>query len=173
MDEMVFETSCGDITYPGYRSINNDDYNQHKYPGTIPLIYNLKSNATLDGQIHAAAYAMLNSGRVIFLAREQEVKNKLLATKKGQAMSFEKRTKRLMPHQMTTLLFAEMCNLRLKQTGTLDVRLEQINTNMGKDKWSALEYGLYRLKQLEDDYILKNKKKSRKNRKLAFFTSGR
>lgn len=111
MDEMVFETSCGDITYPGYRSINNDDYNQHKYPGTIPLIYNLKSNATLDGQIHAAAYAMLNSGRVIFLAREQEVKNKLLATKKGQAMSFEKRTKRLMPHQMTTLLFAEMVKL--------------------------------------------------------------
>lgn len=111
MDEMVFETPCGDITYPGYRSVNNDDYNQHKYPGTIPLIYNLKSNATLDGQIHAAAYAMLNSGRVIFLAREQEVKNKLLATKKGQAMSFEKRTQRLMPHQMTTLLFNEMVKL--------------------------------------------------------------
>lgn len=173
MDMMVFETNCGDITYPGYCSINDSDYDKRKYPGTIPLIYNLKSNSTLDAQIHATAYSTLSSGKVNFLAREQEVKNKLLATKKGQKMSFEKRVERLIPHEMTTRLFEEMCNLRLKQTGTNDVRLEQINTNMGKDKWSALEYGLYRLKILEDDYILKNKKKSRKNRKLMFYTTGR
>nr|DAH17870.1 MAG TPA: Terminase large subunit [Caudoviricetes sp.] len=173
MDEMVFETPCGDITYPGYHSVNNDDYSQRKYPGSIPLIYNLKSNGTLDSQIHAAAYAMLNSGKVIFLTREQEAKNKLLATQAGQKMTLEKRARRLMPHELTTRLFEELTNLRLKQTGSNDVRLERINTNMGKDKWSALEYGLYRLKQMEDDYILKTKKNKRGKRKLAFFTAGR
>jgi hypothetical protein len=74
-----------------------------------------------------------------------------MSTKVGQKMSVVERAKRLMPHEMTTKLFEEMANLRIKPTGNaLDVNLEQINTRFGKDKFSSFEYGLWRLKELEE-----------------------
>jgi hypothetical protein len=40
-------------------------------------------------------------------------------------MSLRERVERLMPHEMTTKLFEEMANLRLKRGGTgLDIVLE-------------------------------------------------
>jgi hypothetical protein len=80
-----------------------------------------------------------------------------------------------MPHEMTTKLFEEMSNLRLKRTGvSLEVVLERINSRYPKDKFSSFEYGLYRIKELEEDYY---KKKQRRglagSRKLVFFTGGK
>lgn len=97
-----------------------------------------------------------------------------MATKNGQRMTTEQRVKRLMPHEMTTRLFEEMANLRLKRTGAgLDIALEQINTRFPKDKYSAFAYGLWRIKELEEEGF---KKKRRRNslgqRKLTFFTGG-
>ena len=131
----------------------------------------MKSNNTLDSKIHANCYTMINSGRVLFLAREQEIKNKLLATKVGQKMKLEQRTKRLYPHEITTRLFEEMANLKLKQVGAgLDLKLEQINTHMGKDKFSSLEYGLYRIKEIEEEFYKKKRRKSKGKRTLTFYT---
>jgi hypothetical protein len=49
----------------------------------------------------------------------------LLSTKKGQKMSSEQRIKRLMPHEMTTKLFEEMANLRLKKSSaSMEIVLE-------------------------------------------------
>ena len=79
----------------------------------------------------------------------------------------EKRVARLLPHEMTTRLFEEMANLRLKGVGN-DIKLEQINTNMIKDKFSAFEYGLWRIKELEEEYYKKIRKKSGQ-RKLFFY----
>jgi hypothetical protein len=73
-----------------------------------------------------------------------------MSTKIGQKMKPEERTMRLMPHEMTTRLFEEMANLRLKQTGSsTDTNLEQINSRFGKDKFSSFEYGLWRLNDIE------------------------
>ena len=53
-------------------------------------------------------------------------------------MSVEQRVLRLMPHELTTKLFEEMANLRLKRAGaSLDIVLEQINSRYPKDKYSA------------------------------------
>ena len=172
MDFMVLPTVGPDGVYPAYCAINDDDYSQKKYPDAIPLIYSIKSNNTLDGKIHANCYTMLNSGRVVFLAREQEIKNKLLATQVGQKMNLEQRAKRLYPHEITTRLFEEIANLRLKQAGAgLDIKLEQVNTHLGKDKFSSLEYGLWRIREIEEEYYKKKRKQSqRKGRKLTFYT---
>ena len=62
-------------------------------------------------------------------------------------MGFEKRIMRLMPHELTTKLFDEMANLRLKRTG-LDITLEQINSRFPKDKYSAFAYGQWRIKEV-------------------------
>jgi len=60
---------------------------------------------------------------VRFLISEQDARAALLATKVGQKMALEDRVKRLMPHELTTKLFEEMSNLRLRKNG-LDIVLE-------------------------------------------------
>lgn len=171
MDFMVKPTITKDGVYPAYCAINDDEYNKKLYPDAIPLVYSMKSNSALDSKIHANCYTMINSGRVYFLAREQEIKNKLLSTKTGQKMKLEQRMKRLYPHEITTRLFEEMANLRLKQVGSgLDLKLEQINTHMGKDKFSSLEYGLWRIKEIEEEYYKKQRRKSKGKRTLTFYT---
>ena len=65
-----------------------------------------------------------------------------------------------MPHEMTTKLFEEMANLRLRRTGvSLDIVLEQINARYPKDKYSAFAYGLWRIKELEEE---QNKRRRRR-----------
>ena len=51
-----------------------------------------------------------------------------------------------------------MSNLSLKSNAGLDIKLEQIRTHKTKDKFSAFEYGLWRIKELEDQIIKKNRK---------------
>jgi hypothetical protein len=137
------------------------------YPSNVPLIYGIKASASLQPQIDSNCYAKVFSGRVKFLVREQEIKSRLMESKTGQKMKIEKRVARLLPHEMTTRLFEEMANLRLKGVGN-DIKLEQINTNMNKDKFSSFEYGLWRIKEIEEEYYKKIRKKSSK-RKLFFY----
>ena len=105
--------------------------------------------------------------------KEQEAKNRLLSTKVGQKLSVESRIVRLMPHEMTTKLFEEMANLRLKKTGNgMDINLEQINTRYLKDKFSSLEYGLWRIKEIEEEEKKSWRKRANATRKLVFYTRG-
>ena len=89
-------------------------------------------------------------------------------------MTLEERVKRLMPHELTTKLFEEMSNLRLRKNG-LDIVLEQINARFPKDKYSAFAYGLWRIKELEEEAFKKKRRydSTGKKRKLVFFTEGR
>ena len=130
------------------------------------------ANGPLNSKIHSNAYTRLNSGMVRFLISEQEARTSLLSTEKGKKMSFEKRVKRIMPHELTTKLFEEMSNLRLKRTG-LDIALEQINARFPKDKYSALAYGLWRIKELEEEAYKKvTRRGGTRKRQLVFFTGG-
>ena len=73
---------------------------------------------------------------------------------------------------MTTKLFEEMSNLRLKRSG-LDITLERINSRFPKDKYSAFAYGLWRIKELEEQAFSRQKRKSSLDkRQLVFFTGG-
>lgn len=71
-------------------------------------MYGIKASSSLKSKINGNAYSRLHSGLVRFLISEQEAKSALLATKTGQKMPFEKRIKRLLPHEITTKLFEEM-----------------------------------------------------------------
>ena len=151
----------------------NDEYYKKIQPKDAPqILYSLKANGPLNSKIHSNAYSRINGGMVRFLISEQEARSSLLATKVGQKMSTEARIKRLMPHEMTTKLFEEMSNLRLKKSG-LDIVLEQINPRFPKDKYSAFAYGLWRIKELEEDNYKKVVRRGAgKNRRLVFFTGG-
>lgn len=162
------------VSYPPLGFKNDEDF-QKTQPKDAPMIlYGIKAHSGNNSQIHGNAYTRLNGGLVRFLIKEQEAKNALLSTKAGQKMTVMQRVKRLMPHEMTTKLFEEMANLRLKRTGNqMDIVLEQINSRYPKDKYSAFAYGLWRIKELEEE---SNKRRRRRsilgNRKLVFCTGG-
>lgn len=143
-------------------------------PSDAPrILYGIKANAGNNSQIHGNAYTRLNSGLVRFLIKEQEAKSALLATKIGQKMTVEQRVMRLMPHEMTTKLFEEMANLRLRRTGaTQDITLEQINARYPKDKYSAFAYGLWRIKELEEESSKHSRRRSGQKRSLVACTGG-
>ena len=174
-DEMIREQvdEFGKVYEPlGFK--NDEDFLKVQPKDAICILYGIKANGPLNSKIHGNAYTRLNGGLVRFLIKEQEAKNALLSTKVGQKMTVTQRVQRLMPHEMTTKLFEEMANLRLRRTGaTLDIVLEQINPRYPKDKYSAFAYGLWRIKELEED---QNKKKRRRStlgkRQLVFCTGG-
>ncbi len=172
-DEMIKNQvdEVGNI-YPAYGFFNNDEYKRIQPNDAPAILYCMKANGPLNSKIHSNAYARLNSGMVRFLITEQEARSALLATKAGAKMSYEKRIKRLMPHELTTKLFEEMANLRLKKTG-LDIVLEQINSRFPKDKYSSFAYALWRIKELEEEAYKKHKRHSIiGNRQLVFFSGG-
>ena len=158
---------------PAYGFFNNDDYKKIQPKDAPQILYSLKANGPLNSKIHSNAYSRINGGMVRFLISEQDARAALLATKVGQRMTTEERIKRLMPHELTTKLFEEMANLRLRKSG-LDIVLEQINARFPKDKYSAFAYGLWRIKELEEEnYKRVTRFASRGERKLIFFTGGR
>lgn len=157
---------------PAYGFFNNEDYKKIQPKDAPTILYSMKANGPLNSKIHSNAYSRLNSGMVRFLITDQEARGSLLATQVGQKMTFEQRIKRLMPHELTTKLFEEMANLRLKRTG-LDIVLEQINSRFPKDKYSALAYGLWRIKEIEEEAYQKHKRRSSiGGRSLIFFSGG-
>lgn len=170
MDYMI-QYNRHDITgqvYGPIGSLNDEDY-LAKQPRDCPkLIYVIKANTTLQGEINSITYSELISGKVHFLISEQKAKTKLLATHKGARMPMEMRIRKLKPYTLVSILLDEILNMKIKD-GSVNQRnlvLERINTGMGKDKFSAFQYGLYRIKSYENDYI---KKKTRSKRNLAKF----
>ena len=175
-DEMIrsqYDEAGNELEPLGF--FNDDNYKKIQPRTARQILYGIKANGPLNSKIHGNAYSRIASGLVRFLIKEQEAKSALLATKVGQRMSLENRIKRLMPHEMTTNLFLEMANLRLKKTGTSgDIILEQINSRFQKDKFSSLEYGLWRIKEREEEaYKRKKRGGSGVKRKLVFTSGGR
>ena len=114
-------------------------------------------------------YTQIANGSVRFLISEQEAKTKLLGTKIGQKMKPAERLVRLAPHIETTKLFDEICNLRIKNTGNNTV-VEQISSKINKDRFSAAEYALWRIKIDEDEYFRKRRYKAKSLKNFMLFT---
>lgn len=173
-DEMIKEQTdeMGQV-YPAFGFSNDDSYIAVQPKNAPRILYGLKaSTAKFNSQIHGNAYSRLSSGLVRFLIKEQEAKSLLLQTKVGQRMSLQKRVERLMPHELTTKLFEEMANLKIKKAG-MDIVLERINSRFPKDKYSAFSYGLWRIKELEEEaYKRKSRRGLTAKRKLIFFSEG-
>lgn len=139
--------------------IKNDDEGYYKKYRTdrceYDAVYVIKANAPINTEAHANIQAQLNSGKLKFLIDERVAKAKLMGTKVGQNMRPEDRAEYLRPFTLTSILKEELMNLR-EETEGVNIILKQANKGIRKDKFSALEYGLYYIKQEEDT---KKKKK--------------
>ena len=163
-----FDAKTGE-QFPAYFAFNNEHHlppekkneSEEPLPEYNAIIYDIKAGSSNDDAIHSNFFAQLNNGTLSLLAHERIVKDKLLHTNKGKKMSlFDKRVY-LLPYEMTSRLVDELNNLKLKPTGVQNqFKIEKISSSINKDRFSALEYGLYRVKYYEDKMIKRSKKKN-------------
>lgn len=171
MDAMVlpsFDSKTGE-TFPAYYTFNDQNHlppqlreeveePQLKYNA---IIYDVKASASNEDEIHAAFLTAINNGSTSFLAHERVIKDKLMQTKKGRKMTSYDRRVFLLPYEMTSRLMDELNNLRLKATGVENkYKVERISKSIEKDRFSALEYAMYRIKYYEDKEIFRRRKKN-------------
>ena len=163
LDAMVlpsFDQKTGE-QFPAYFTFNDEHHlppeirEPAKEPLPIPkynaIIYDIKAGSGNEDEIHAAFLTAINNGSTAFLAHERVVKDKLMKTKKGQRMTAYDRRVFLLPYEMTSRLMDEL-----------------ISSSLEKDRFSALEYALYRIKFYEDKEIFKKRKKNLDM--IGFFT---
>lgn len=168
--------------YPAYYVFNNEGHlppnkknvSETPLPAVNAIIYDMKANASNDSLIHGNIYAQFSNGAVALLTNERIARQKLMKTEKGRKMGPYESRKFLLPYEMTSRLVDEILNLRLKVNSQLSsqTKVEQINTSIAKDRFSALEYVLWRVKFYEDNAT---RRANRKNnfKDLHMFTSKR
>lgn len=147
-------------TYTDFGILNDDEGYYKKYRTNnceYDAIYIIKANAPINTEAHTIMQTQLASGRIKFLIDERVAKVKLMGTRRGQEMKPEERAEYLKPFTLTSILKEEMLNLR-EETEGINIILKQANKGIKKDKFSALEYAIYYIKQEED-----SKKKRRKH----------
>ena len=168
VDYMVKSQNDGEGDfYPDFGVENDEEgyYKKYRTANTeFDALYILKANAPINTEAHANAQTQMQAGKVKFLVHEREAKEKLMGTKKGQNMKPEERTEYLKPFTLTSILKEEMMNLREENEG-VNIILKKANASIKKDKFSAFEYGLYYIKQLEES----KKKRKRFNAKEWMF----
>lgn len=161
--------STGEV-YPDFGIYNDDEGYYKKYRSENcedNAIYIIKAQAPLNTEAYSATQTALTSGKLKFLIDERTAKDKLMNTSAGKAMSSEKRREYLIPYVLTGLLRDEMLNLREENEG-VNIILKPASRKIKKDKFSALAYGLYYIKQEEDS---KRKKRNRNFLDWKFYTS--
>ena len=159
----------GDI-YPDFGIYNDADGYYKKYRTSETednAIYIIKANAPINTEAYSIVQSQIESGKVKFLIDEKTAENKLLGTKVGQAMSPVQRGEYLVPFKLTSILREEMLNLREENEG-VNIILKQASKMIKKDKFSALCYGLYYIKQEEES---KKRKKKFNAAEWRFYTS--
>lgn len=153
-----FDAHTGE-QFPAYYVFNDEHHlpnemrneSEEPHPEFSAIIYDIKAGSSNDDLIHSNFYAQINNNSISFLAHERIVKDKLLSTEKGKKMSLYDRRVFLLPYEMTSRLIDELNNLKLKPTGVQNqFKIERISRSIEKDRFSALEYGLYRIKYYED-----------------------
>lgn len=179
LDAMVlpsFDAKTGK-QYPSYYVFNNEYHlppdkktpTEEPMPELNAIIYDIKAGASNEDAINSNFYTQINNGTVSFLAHERIVKEKLLNTKKGKKMTMYDRRVFLLPYEMTSRLMDEINNLKLKPTGIQNqFKVERISRSIEKDRVSALQYCLYRVKYYEDKAL--RQKRKRGIGQYAFFT---
>lgn len=150
--------------------VENDEENFYKKFKTdvteLEAMYLIKANLTINTEAHSYVQSQLMGGRIKFLIDEQTAKENLMSTKMGQNMSPIQRNERLKPYVDTRILEEQMLNLVEENEGP-NIILKQASRKIKKDKFSALEYGMYYIKKDEERT---KKKKTRDISKMMFFT---
>lgn len=133
VDNLILEID----DHPPYAVVNDDRYDSYKTSNSIPILYALNSSSKENkaSDIHNLFINSVANRRIKFLVSESQARS-------NDEKIGEKQTEELLPFIMTDLLFDEIMNLEHKQAGN-DTQVKQISSSIPKDKFSAIEYGLW------------------------------
>lgn len=151
VDQLVIKVD----EHPPYSVVNDDRYDRFKTEDSIPMVFAITSQSKdmKAADIHNVFMNSITNHRVRLLNTEAEAR---ASYKEGTES--EKIARECLPFTMTDLLCEEIMNLEYKQAGN-QTKVEQISKSINKDKFSALEYGLWYISTLE-----KNNKVRRESR---------
>ena len=124
-------------TNPPYEVINDDRYRKYKTSESVLMIYTVKSQTKEQkaSDIHNLFIRWVGNNQVKFLESESNAKMNY----KGKD---ENIAEHLRPFTMTDFLQEEVMNLEYKQSG-INTDVKRISNGIQKDRFSALEYGLF------------------------------
>jgi Terminase-like family. len=134
IDQLVLEIDSN----PPYEVINDERYAKFKTSNSVPMVYAIKSQSkeTNASDIHNLFIQWISNNQVKFLESESQAKARL------KNKDPEKLAELLRPFVMTDFLQEEIMNLEYKQSGHR-TEVRQVSKSIAKDRFSALEYGLY------------------------------
>lgn len=146
---------------PPYSVINDREYDKYKTPDSIPMIYSIKSQRKNQraSDIHDIFFRWVGNKQVKFLHSESEARGGYKGSKEGES-------EYLRPFTMTDFLQDEIMNLEYKQSGN-NTDITQVSQAIQKDRFSALEYGLFWIYLEEKDNRVKSRTSS--NDAMNFF----
>ncbi len=140
---------------PPYQVVNDDRYDQYKTENSVPMVYGISSNTkeTKAADIHNTFMGIVANHGVKMLYTEAQAKEKL---DEKILQNSELAYKALLPYVYTDLFQEEVMNLEYKGSGN-STQVKQVSTKIPKDKFSALEYGLYYINTLERKNAIRKK----------------
>lgn len=141
IDQLVLEIDDN----PSWSVVNDERYLRYKLENSVPLIYALKSQSKemKASDIHNIFMQTISNQKVKLLHTESQAR-----TSRERKKNIDQLAKELMPYTMTDLMCEEILNLEYKQSGN-QTQVKQISNRINKDKFSALEYGLWYVHTLE------------------------
>jgi len=144
---------------PTFAVINDDRYNHLKKEGDVEVLYNIKANEGTNSEMHINLATQMSSNKIHFLLDERAARK--MTTEDGVTidnLSIQEKASRLKPFILTTLLKDQMMNLVKKSEDMSNIKLKRNENSIRKDKFSALEYGLYYISLKETENKRRNGK---------------
>ena len=140
--------------FPAFGVANDEKriYNKIDTGGNIikDVLWIVKANSEINSEGYTNVVTQMGSGKLTFLIEERIAKGKMNDTKRWKTLSPEQRVDELKPYVLTSILKEELLNLAQRQDAK-HFDLTRINKSIQQDKVSAMMYGLYVIKKIEDE----------------------
>lgn len=163
VDELVLEIDDN----PAYEVVNDERYDKYRTENSIPMIFSITSQSrdTKASDIHNVFVKTISTHGVKMLITESSAR---VLPKYKKMKDEESKAQELLPYNMTDFLQEEVMNLEYQQSGN-QTKVVQISRSIQKDKFSAMEYGLFYIHTLE----VKNKTRRSEHMDISGFMLGR
>lgn len=146
-----------DIKYPPFKSMNNEKHAERcSYKEARPIIYSINGTDELNAEIAFTFKASLENHTTQFLISEIEAEDYLVEHQNFLLKSEEEKVRLIMPYVQTTLMQNEIIELEMDVTGK-HLKLKE-KSNMRKDRYSSISYGIYFIKKEQEPKLKKGKK---------------
>lgn len=145
-----------DIKYPPFKSMNyKEDAERCSYKEARPIIYSIKGTDILNAEIAFTFKASLENHTTQFLINEIEAEDYLVEHQNYLFKNEEEKVRLIMPYIQTTLMQNEIIELEMDVTGKY-LKLKE-KSNMRKDRYSSVSYGIYFIKKEQEPKLKKKK----------------